>query len=970
MEKRKIKILAIDDNPDNLFTISAQIKDIFQDARIITALSGQKGLLLAASENPDVILLDIQMPGMDGYDVCRKLKSDKNLVDIPVVFITALKDLKETRIRALESGAEAFLSKPIDKSELTAQIQAMIKIKTVNIQKRTEKEGLTALVEERTRELNITHNTTLNLLEDLKKENEARKKSEENLRSVAQSANDAIITASNKGIILEWNRGAEKIFGYAKEEIAGKELTLIMPRGYAGKHNEGIKRIEKGGDRHVIGKTVELLGLHKNGNEFPIELSLAEWETGSGKFFTGIIRDITEHKRAVEQLRISEERYRTIVENIGEGIAFVNSAEQFVFVNSAAEEIFGVGPGKLTGMNLNQFISPDQSLLIQEETSKRILGNKSVYELEIFRPNGEKRYLVLTAVPYTDKENGFGGTYGVFRDITNQRLSNDALRENERLLSESQIIARLGSYVWNISTGFWKSSKLLDEIFGIDENYVRSLEGWVNIVHPDWKEIMTDHVTKDVLAKHKRFDKEYKIIRQNDGKAHWVHGLGELEFDNHSNPVRLIGTIQDITERKNAELLLQQKNEEFIKANEELSKAKKKAEESDRLKSAFLTNMSHEIRTPMNGILGFTELLKKPNLSGEEQQKFISIIEKSGDRMLNIINDIINISKIESGQLEVFNSWTNINEQIEFLYSFFKPEAAKKGIKLSVKNSLPANLANIKTDKEKVYAILTNLIKNALKFTNSGSIEFGYTLGSASSPTQPGSDDTTGEPVEKIEPVNLNFFVKDTGIGIQADKIGIIFERFRQGSESLTRAYEGAGLGLSISKGYVELLGGEIWVESETGKGSVFHFSLPCQVEFGNKSAIAKTGAEPENKKQLKGLKILIVEDDQATEMLIELIVEKYQSELLKVRTGTAAVEMCRNHQDIDLVLMDIKMPEMDGYEATRQIRSFNKNVVILAQTAFAHSDEKVKALEAGCNDYIAKPYNQHHLTDLLKKHF
>lgn len=246
------------------------------------------------------------------------------------------------------------------------------------------------------------------------------------------------------------------------------------------------------------------------------------------------------------------------------------------------------------------------------------------------------------------------------------------------------------------------------------------------------------------------------------------------------------------------------------KRTEELLTAKELAEQSDKLKSAFLANMSHEIRTPMNSILGFAEILKESNLTGEQQREYISIIEKSGERMLNVINNIINISKIESGQMTCSVSETNVNEQVEFVYSFFAPEARQKGISLSFKTSLIPDEANIRTDREKLYAILINLVKNAIKYTDKGSIEFGYGL--------TGSDN---------EHVNLEFYVKDTGIGIAKDRQNAIFERFIQAEIADKMARQGAGLGLSISKAYVEMLGGKIWVESEVGKGSKFSFTIP-----------------------------------------------------------------------------------------------------------------------------------------------
>jgi hypothetical protein len=359
--------------------------------------------------------------------------------------------------------------------------------------------------------------------------------------------------------------------------------------------------------------------------------------------------------------------------------------------------------------------------------------------------------------------------------------------------------------------------------------------------------------------------------------------------------------------------------------------------------------MSHEIRTPMNGILGFAQILKEPNLTGEEQQECISIIQKSGTRMLNIINDIISISKVEAGQMKIVESETNINEQIEYIYTFFKPEVETKGMQLYMKTGLPLHEANIITDKEKLYAVLTNLVKNAIKFTSHGSIEFGY---------RPVGD-------KKL----VEFFVKDTGIGIQKDRQEAVFERFIQADILDTMARQGAGLGLSISKAYVEMLGGKIWLESEPGKGSVFYFTIPYRQEQKAEGLGKHVLPVEHTANQEKKLEILIAEDDETSERFLTKAVEMVGKKILRVRTGAEAVEACRNNPGIDLVLMDIKMPGMNGYEATRQIRQFNKDVIIIAQTAYGLLGDKDKALAAGCNDYLSKPIVGDVLKNLLQKY-
>lgn len=395
---------------------------------------------------------------------------------------------------------------------------------------------------------------------------------------------------------------------------------------------------------------------------------------------------------------------------------------------------------------------------------------------------------------------------------------------------------------------------------------------------------------------------------------------------------------------KNLEMMVEERTRELIKAKEQ-------AEESDRLKSAFLANMSHEIRTPMNGILGFSELLKEPDLTGDQQQEYLSIIQKSGDRMLNIINNIVDISKIEAGLMTLDIKDSNINEQIEYIYTFFKPEAETRMISLTYNTPLPSSEAIIQTDREKLYSILTNLVKNALKYTARGSIEFGYDVATLNDPS------------------SIRIFVKDTGIGIPVNRQEAIFERFIQADIADKMARQGAGLGLSISKAYVEILGGNIWVESEENAGSIFYFTLPYNPQ---KKAETREQHQPPSEKSnyFKKLKILVAEDDEVSEALITKYMLVFGKEILKAGTGLEAVEITRKHPDLDLILMDIRMPEMTGYEATQQIRQFNKKVVIIAQTAHGLAGDREKSIISGCNDYIKKPIDRNELRTLIEKYF
>ncbi len=375
-----------------------------------------------------------------------------------------------------------------------------------------------------------------------------------------------------------------------------------------------------------------------------------------------------------------------------------------------------------------------------------------------------------------------------------------------------------------------------------------------------------------------------------------------------------------------------------------------KAEESDRLKSAFLANMSHEIRTPLNGILGFSELMTYPTTSDDDRKEYTKIIRGASDDLLLIINDIIDISKIEAGMMTVYETDCHLNMLMQDVYNLFtikKAQIKKDNIDLRFSNMLNDSRCLIKTDPQRLKQILTNLVANALKFTETGYVEFGYTLSSNKS---------------------LLFYVKDTGIGISDKNQQIIFERFRQSDYSVNRLYGGTGLGLSISKGFVELLGGKLWVKSEEEKGSTFYFNLPYIP-----IRVVKEETKPDGKVSnynWKGKSILVVEDNENNKRFILEMLKKTNVQLIHVENGKKAVEYIQLNKNTDLVLMDIQLPEMSGYEATTKIKEFHKKLPVIAVTANAMAEEKKKCFEAGCDDYISKPIEIDHLLAVIDGYF
>ncbi|MGM0532023.1 MAG: ATP-binding protein [Bacteroidota bacterium] len=366
---------------------------------------------------------------------------------------------------------------------------------------------------------------------------------------------------------------------------------------------------------------------------------------------------------------------------------------------------------------------------------------------------------------------------------------------------------------------------------------------------------------------------------------------------------------------------------------EQLKEAKEKAEESDRLKSAFLKNMSHEIRTPMNGIMGFASLLENNQLEGEKVDEYVHLIKESGNRMLEMINNLLDIAMIESGEVKIQNKETSLNPMIDDLYALFAPEAKKKGVSMRCEKSLDDHDDHMVTDGNKIKKILTNLINNAIKYTNEGQITFGY----------------------KKENSYFRFYVMDTGIGVSPELQQKIFERFRQAELEVTSNYEGAGLGLSISRALAEMLGGNMWLDSTPGEGSTFNFTIPYRspdehTKQRNKTAGSIKQELPED------LNLLVAEDDETSYMLIREIMDNAGITFLRAKNGKEAVEKINGHTEVDMVLMDIKMPVMDGYEATRAIKQARPELPVIVQTAYYSEEDRKKAIKAGCDAYVTKP--------------
>ncbi|NOX48325.1 MAG: response regulator [Chlorobi bacterium] len=435
-------------------------------------------------------------------------------------------------------------------------------------------------------------------------------------------------------------------------------------------------------------------------------------------------------------------------------------------------------------------------------------------------------------------------------------------------------------------------------------------------------------------------------------------------MDEEGKPSMIMAIIKDITDYKRIleeltlhkehfEELVEERTRQLAETNKKLLVAKKKAEESDRLKSAFLSNMSHEIRTPMNAIIGFSQILKDTDISLESQSEYLNIIIDKGNLLMNIINDIIDISKVEANKMEIVKNVCNVDiilDEIHVSFTNLLSKDNRDNLELLFEKNKNQKGLLIFSDPYRLKQILTNLVSNAIKFTNKGHVKVGY------------------EVIKDDDGHFVKFHIEDTGIGIAIENTDLIFNRFRQIEESDTREFGGTGLGLAISKTLTELLGGKIWVESELGKGSVFYFTIPYQ-------SVKEKQEKPPPPVRVKleynwaDKQILIVEDNNSSFLLLNSYLSHTKIKVLHTVNGKEAVSICKSTPEINLVLMDIQLPGISGYEATHQIKSFNKDMVIIAQTAYAMAGDEQKARDAGCDEYIPKPIDKEKLLLLLGKY-
>ena len=745
---------------------------------------------------------------------------------------------------------------------------------------------------------------------------------------ILKFANDLIFLINKDLTIIEVNDKVIEHYGYSRKELIGMKVSDY-------RSPQAVSSIKTDYDTLTEKKSLTFETIHrrKDGSEFPIEMSARVMEIEGEMYFQTIGRDITERRRQEEKLNNLLQRFNLAISAANMGVWDWDFVNNNLIWDDKVTELYGRDKDSIT-YGVEEWIKsvhPDDVENARAEVRnalKELKDYKSEYR--ILLPDNSIRFIKSFGRILRDAQGNPLRMTGVAYDITEQRNALDLIKEREFWLTESQRVGRLGSYSLDIKTNIWSTSEVLDDILGLKKDIKKSIQTWQEIIHPDFKEKMQSYADSEIIGQARPFDKEFKIIKPDTGEERWVLGRGEMLRDSNNKPVFMIGTIQDITERKHAE--------------EDLIRAKEKAEESDRLKTAFLHNISHEIRTPLNAIVGFTTLLDTPDLDTDIKGQYMDIIFQSSDQLLSIITDIVDISNIEVGHVKLSIGIVNINSLIKNLFDQHNLRALQQGLKLKYSVNLEDDVALVLTDGTKLIQVLTNLLNNAIKFTKTGSVEFGYNL---------------------IEG-DIEFFVKDTGIGIEEDKFQKIFERFYQVENTHSKQYSGTGLGLSISKAYVELMGGKIWLSSELEKGTTFYFTIPYN-SAEKRQSIIKPNSEKKMGKTT-GKTILVAEDDRINFLLIRETLARTGINILWAVNGEEAVDFCRKNENIDLILMDIKMPLMNGYEALKIIKEFRPALPVVALTAYASLSDRERALSEGCADHIAKPIDRTQLFNTLQQ--
>jgi PAS domain S-box-containing protein len=742
---------------------------------------------------------------------------------------------------------------------------------------------------------------------------EALKESQHLFQTLSQVSPVGIFRTKPGGYTTYVNPKYLELSGLTSEEAIGYGWLKAV-------HPDDREQLNRGWQSDVqsqISSIAEYRFLRSDGSVvWVMGNAVPEWIDNEIIGYIGTITDITERKLTEEALAESETKYRQLVMQSPDGIFIVDLSGKFLSANRAIFDNLKYSEEELLSMKIWDIV-PEQYHSLHKKRLMTILNGENTSsnaEYEVIGKDEVSHFIEVMSSPYY-KGKEIIGFQGIARDITERNRAEKALRESEE---KYRIIFE------NVQ----------------DLYYETSIDGTIIEVSPSIKVLSKDQYSREDLIGKSIYDfysdsderaaiisllkergtvSDFEVTMKNkDGSTVPCSASAKIFTDALGHPEKIIGSMHDITDRKNA--------------SDALRLSKEKAEASDRLKTDFLNNISHEVRTPLNGILGFAEIVSQLDLSEEEKKDSLAMLFESSDRLLNTITDYMDISLITSGNMSVHNKDFLPVMILRKIYNSYKSVCSNRKLKLFLEIPEQSDNLSINSDPEIFQKIMSHFLNNAVKFTEKGSIHFGF----------------------KRNEEQLEFFVKDTGIGIGSDSFNNIFDRFvKEGQESY-RASEGSGLGLSIAQGMSEIIGGKIRLESELGVGSCFFLAIPLKKDA---EVFLSENHTNDLRKVITGSLILVAEDDETNFYYLNALLARITGiKVLHASNGKEAIELFKANPGINLILMDIKMPVMDGFEATRQIKLINRNVPVIAITAYAMSGDEERIVTAGCDGYLSKP--------------
>ncbi len=761
-----------------------------------------------------------------------------------------------------------------------------------------------------------------------KKDEDLLRNNEEKFRRIFDSYQDVYFKAEIDGNLDEVSPSVRKILGYEPDEILGKTIgEFFYDKSHIFKLGKVLLREEV-----ITDQDIRLI--RKDGKVIDASLNARILKNNKGipAGSEGVIRDISERKKAEADFHKSEEKFRTLADFTYDWEYWLSPDNELIYISPSCERISGYAPQEFVDDPelMIKIAHPDDAHLLRNYLQNHRKPGTDVlkFDFRIITRDKQIRWINHISRKVFNEKGILLGLRASNRDISDRMEAEQELRNSEQrfktLFYESPDAVFVEDYDGNILDVNPAACRLhmmkKDELIG---------KNVVDLIPNYQRDIIAKDFSKWITGE---FGNYRGISKTSEGLC--------IPVEIHASKIQYSGRpalmfiVRDITLIKETE--------------DKLKEAVSKAEEADMLKSVFLANMSHEIRTPMNAIIGFSEILSDPDLTKKERNEFINYITQGSNTLMNLIEDIIDITKIEAGQIKINIAECDVNTLMDELYATFlkiKNKNGKQTLELRLNKPVVEEGFNISTDPSRIRQILSNLIGNALKFTDEGFIEIGFT--------------TTGDN-------KIIFYVRDTGIGIPKEKQHIIFERFGQVADSSGREKMGTGLGLSISKKLAELLGGSLTFDSDTGRGSVFYLTLPVKKEYTREHPKEKQTLPPVSDWSSKTF--LIAEDSILNYTYLEALFQKTKVNILWAKDGKEAVDLCRENKKIDLVLMDIKMPVLSGLEAIVEIKKFRKELPIIVQTAYAMPEDREKSLAAGGDEHLTKPINPDELFATINK--